>query len=884
MGWHDVWRRVAPRRVIARDVSDELRFHLEERVTELVASGWDTDSARREILRRFGDIERIEEACLVYDGQRVERKMRRMGMESWIRDVAHTFRTMRRNPGFYAVVVLTLALGIGASTSVFSVVEGVLLRPLPFPEAHRLMMVWENDSATGTLRENASVADYFDFVERNRSFTVLGMYGRGTGVLQQADTPPQEVDIVRVSQSVPAVLALDPTIGRWFDPTDDVPGAPDVILLSHHLWQTHFAGAPDILGSSITMDDRSFQVLGILPPGAQALESSADAWIPLRRNPATGRRSQHDVSVVGRLLPDVTVAEAQADMARIMAELEVEYPEANQNRGAFVEPLPEIQRGDVRLTLWVILAAVLTVLAIACVNVANLLLARGANRVRETAVQAAIGAGVGQITRRFMVEGIITGLVAGAVGIVLAKLSLMGLLGMAPATLIDRGEPSLNLVVLSGAVGVSLLVGLALGLVPTLQVRGLDIQRHLTSGRSAGSSVRLPMRRALVAAQVSLALVLLLGATLLARTVKNLQTVDPGFSPESTLQAALTIPASRFPDFSTYPNWPEITGAIENISQKMVEVPGVSAAALALFHPLDRGFTNSFAIDGRPYDPNQGEMTTRLVTPDYFATVGLALVEGRTLDRTDRSDGQPVLLLNRTAARRYFPDGGALGSRVGFWGTMRDIVGIVEDERMHGLVEDPPPAMYVSLLQMPPLGGSLTLLLRTDVPPLSLSEAVRSALAEIEPTVPIHSFTTMEATVEQAIGRERFASRVLTVFTAIAVLLAVLGIHGVLAYLVSQMRQEVGIRMALGATTSDVVKMVLSQGAAMTGLGIAAGLLLALVGGRLIQGLLYGVSPTAPWALALSSVGLGLAALVAMALPAVRAASVSPNVCLKGDG
>jgi putative ABC transport system permease protein len=470
-------------------------------------------------------------------------------------------------------------------------------------------------------------------------------------------------------------------------------------------------------------------------------------------------------------------------------------------------------------------------------------------------------------------------------GIALAAGGVRLLASMAPPSLLLLGEPAVNGPVLGFALGTAALICVGFGLLPTLQARGVDLQSQLRDGRASGSgSAGLVLRRLLVSGQLSLAVVLLIGATLLIGTVRNLQTVDPGFRAENTLRVDFALPTSYVESMATYPNWPAVHQFTTDLLASVEAIPGTQSAAIVLNHPLDAGFTNSFVIEGQAYDPSQGEITARLVTPRYFETAGVELVDGRLLDDGDRVGAPDAIVLNEAAAARYFPDGSALGSRLRFWGPdFREIVGIVRNERMHGLTTEVPPAMYISLFQAPSRGGKMTLMARTQVPPLSIVDGVREAMRGVDPNIPIFNVSTMEATVFDAIARERFASRVLTIFAGVALFLAVLGVHGVLAYLVAQRGHEVGVRMALGATQRDVVRMVVRQGASMTVLGIMAGLIAALAVSGLLRGMLYGVTATSP----LAYVGVGLTmvvvALAATVLPARRAAAIDPVSSLRGD-
>ncbi len=885
MEWRDVWRTLFPKRMIEPDVREEIDFHVDERVRELVRRGWSEERARTFVLESFGDVETVEAACRAYDAQRVDGETWRLTMEAWLRDIRLAVRSLTRSAWFTTVVVVTLALGVGASTAVFSVVESVLLRPLPFPDADELAVVWQNDRATGTVRENASTADYWDYVERSQAFESLAMVGLGPNILMRPGSDPLRLNTAVVTPNLVGLLGIDMQLGRTFTVEESQPGGPYVALLTDRLWRDVFGADPGVVGGTINIDDVGVTVLGVLPPGVEFPERQTDIWAPIREIPSTAVRSQHWVQVIGRLRDASTVETAQAEMTQIMADLEVEFGSDNRNRGAFVEGLYDVRRGDLRTTLWVLFAAVLAVLTIAFVNVANLLLARGAGRHRELAVLVAVGAGARQITRRFFAEGIIISLLAGTAGVGLAVLGIRMLMALAPADLVELGQPELNVPVLAFAVGVSVVICFGFGLLPTLQTAKLDLQRELKDGRTTdGGSVRHTMRRLLVAGQLSLAVVLLLGATLLIDTLGNLQSVDPGFRPEGSLRASFALPFTRYPtDDATYPDWPQIHGFMHSLEEEVEGIPGVRSAGITVSHPLEIGYTNSFRIEGRAYDPTQGEMNTRLVTPGYLETAGLRLLEGRAFEESDRVGTTPVMILNREAATRYFPDGDAIGSRIAFWGpqNFREVVGIVENERALGLRVDAPPAMYVTMYQSPVRGGEITLMLRADVAPLSLVDAVRGAMQRVDPAIPIYDVATMEETLAEAVSRERFASSVLTVFSGVAILLALLGVHGVLAYLVAQRGHEVGVRMALGATRSDVVRLIVGQGASMAAIGIVAGLAGAVALSGLLEGLLFEVSPTDVRFYVGVAGGLAVVAMAATALPAWRAACVDPVASLR---
>ena len=885
--WRDIWRRLFPRHTIERDIDTELAFHVDGRADDLVEKGLAPRQAREEVIRRFGDIDRFRERCEELSRQRVAQQEFRTMMEAAGQDARFAARALVKNAGFSLVVILTLGLAIGATTAIFSVVNGVLLRPLPYEEPGRLAIIWENDRASGTTREAASIPDYFDFLQRTRTFADIAMFASRPATMSRSDGEPIRVDIALVTHNLEEILGVRTQVGRGLNPSEDQPGGDLVALLADNFWRSALNGDDAVLGTTIRIDDRSHTIVGVLPPGLDFPVKGFDMWVPIQQSPTTAPRSNHQVRLIGRLVPGATIVEADAEMGGIAADLEVEYPNDNVNRGTFVEPLDEVVRGDVRLTLWVLFGAVAAVLLIACANVANLLLARAADRTQEVAVCVALGAGSARLIRRFLIESLMLAGVAMALGIALAFFGLRALLAIAPGDVLAVGTTEIDLTVLGFALATSALIGTVFGLIPTLQARRLDVQSQLKEGRNqaqAASASKQLLRRLLVAGQLAMAVMLLVSAGLLMRTLWNLQRVDPGFTAQHVLRADVLLPQARYPrDFSIFPNWIEIQSFNRELLSRVAELGGVRAAALASNHPLQAGFTNSFAVAGRPADPDQGEIITRIVSPGYLDTVGLRLVRGRPIQSTDTAAAPFVVLLNVAAVDRYFPDQDPLGQQIGIWGAgMREVVGVVENERMHGLDQDPPAAMYVNILQAPQV-GAVTLLVRADDDPRALIPAVREAVWSIDRNLAVFRIATMEETLAQAVQRERFASVLLAIFATVAVFIASLGVYGVLSYLVAQRGHEVGVRMALGASRGDVVRLVVRQGLAMTAAGLAVGVAGAVAVSRLLEGLLFGVTPTDPLAYAAVVAVLGGAALAASALPARRAARIDPIVSLRGE-
>jgi predicted permease len=579
--------------------------------------------------------------------------------------------------------------------------------------------------------------------------------------------------------------------------------------------------------------------------------------------------------VLGRLAPGVAVGTAQAEMTEIARQLEEEYPQANSGRGVFVEPLLDVLFGNVRMALYVLLGAVGLLLLIACANVTNLLLARGSVRSREVAVRAALGANGGRLTRQFLVETLLLAGIAGVGGILLAKLGLARLVALTPPDLPRVEQVGIDLRVLAATMVVGVLVAVAIGLVPTLQARRLDVQGTLKADASRGGTAsrsKNRFRAGLVVAELALSVVLLVGAGLLVRSFLALRAVDPGFRAERVLKVEFSLPDSRYPRVfdQTYPNWPRTQAFYQELLSRLGSVRGVESAALAGSHPLAQGFTNSFVIIGREQEAaSLGEIPIRPVSAGYFNTLGVQLLRGRALEPTDGADAPAVGVINEAAARRFFPDTDPLGQRIRFWGTTREIVGVVANERFYGLAQDAPPGLYTPLPQTPIGSGSI--LVRGAGEPEALVGAVRDQVRAIDPELALFAASSMERALSQSVSRERFTMLLLAIFAGIALVMAILGVHGVLSYSVSQRKTELWIRMALGATRGEVVGMVVRQGMALAALGIGLGLLAALASTRLLASLLFGVSATDALTLAAVAAAIALAALAASYFPARRA-------------
>jgi putative ABC transport system permease protein len=821
-------------------------------------------------------------------------------------DLRLALRLLAKNPGFASAAILTLALGIGANTAIFSVVNAVLLRPGPFHELDRIVMVWETDRNSGTTREPASVPDYLDFRSQGTSVESLSALMAAQVNLAAAGGDPVRVAALRVSRDLLPMLGIGPITGRGFTAEEDVAGAADTAIISESLARQTSGGAAAAVGSVLRLDERPHTVVGVVADASdfgtlQLLSAAAysrsfadrgeatrvDVWIPLRADPKALPRETHPIFMLGRLAPGQTTESAQRELGTIASSLETTYA-SNRGRGVFVEPLGDVVLGRVRPTLYVLVGTVALVLLIACVNVAGLLVARGTARAQEVAVRRALGATPGRVARQFVAEGLVLASAAAIVGIALAFAGVRVLVASAPAIVPRLMNATIDLRVLAVTLGVSLAAGLLFGLVPMLHARGIDLQSTLKADGARGSAGgrRSAFRSALVAGELALAIMLLAGAGLLIRSFWNLLSVDPGFQAGGVVKAEYQLPRSRYPaDFAAWPDFREQHAFVAAILARAEALPGVAAAAVAGNHPLDPGFTNSFVIVGRESEarePGWPELTVRRVTDGYFSTVGVPLVRGRLLTPADGTRNTPVVLINEAAARRFFGERDPLGVQLRLFGTPRTIVGVVANERSRGLSEEAPLATYLPLAQAPSVDGAGTLLARTAGDPVALAGPVRNVIRERDPALAVFAVEPLGRTLSRSVAERRFAMLLVGLFAALALALGAIGVHGVLSYDVARRVREIGIRMALGAERGSVLRLIVGQALVLVAIGVLAGGAGAFLLTRTLSTLLFGVTPHDPATFAAAAAVLALVALLAAALPAWRAARIDPATALRG--
>ena len=812
-------------------------------------------------------------------------------MNTLLQDLRYGVRMLLKHPGVSIVAIITLALGIGANTAIFSVVNAVLLRPLTYKNPDRLVSLWENVPTHGRWR--ASPANFHDWKKQNTLFEDMSAYGGSSMSLTGDGGEPEQLLGTRVSSGYFAVVGVEPALGRSFSPEEYEVGKDRVVILSHTLWTRRYAADRNIVNRAITLDGTNYTVVGVMPPGLYPMrptttgqisfnERDQDYWLPMSFQPQWAAvRGAHVLGVVGRLKPGVTMDQASAEMDAIGARLAQEYAD-NKGEGIIVNPFMNEVVGDVRTGLITLLVAVGLVLLIACANIAGLLLAQHAARSKEIAIRAALGASRGRLVRQFFLEGLLLSLLGTVAGIGLATLGLKLLMKIVTQNIPRLDHVQLDWQVLGFTLVLALATCLVFGLLPAWHASKPDLHATLEqSGRTSGpGGHRLRFRQALVVCQVSMAVMLVIGAGLLIKSFWRLRGVDPGFTPQRVLSLSLTLP------FAKYARPDQINQFFNQLHDSVSNLPGVQATAIAYDHPLQTNWIDSFEIEGRvaPADIRALSANFNPIGPDYFVTVDAPMIKGRQFTRLDDQDHPGVVIVNETFVRHYFPNEEAIGRRLKIsppariWRGQRfnsfEIVGVVRDVKSAGLQADPEPTYYVPTTQAPL--QDMTMLVRTTNEPTSIVPALRQAVWSIDPNQPISNVNTMEQIVSDDIAKPRLNMALMTLFGVLALILAAVGIYGLLSYAVTQRTREMGIRMALGAQVSDVLRLVLKQGMLLALIGQAIGLAGAFALTRLIRGLLFGVTPTDATTFVAVVGVLTTIALLACYLPARRATKVDP--------
>ena len=808
-------------------------------------------------------------------------------METLLQDVRYGLRMIWKNPGFTFVAVMALALGIGANTAIFSVVNAVVLRPLPYRDSNNLVVIWGNLNRPGLEEIVQSAPEYVDLRARNRAFDEVAAYDTQGFNLTGLDEP-ERVQGAVVTSSLFPLLGIEPERGRAFSAEEDQPGHEQVVILSHGLWQRRFGSDTNLVGKTITLDGKSVNVVGIMPAGFNFPDNTIEVWKPVAFDAdllSENNRGSHFLTVIGRLKPGVTLEQAQADVSSVARGITQEHSGNYPNGfGATVKTLHEQTVGDVRTALFVLLVAVGFVLLIACANVANLLLARATARQKEVAIRTALGASRLRVIRQLLTESVLLSLMGGALGLLFAMWGVDVLVALGPASIPRLDEIGLDARVFAFTAIVSVLTGLLFGLAPALQASRTDLNESLKEGGRSTGEGRARVRGVLVVSEFALALLLLTGAGLMIRSFARLREVNPGFRPENLLTMRIVLPQSKYTTFQKGQTF------FQELFERLKNQRGVKSVGAINQIPFGGGGGDrSFFIEGRPVPENQSapDEQLRFVSADYFGTMGISVIKGREFSDRDVPDATRVAIVNDALARKYWPNESPVGKRIAFGRDAKnwwEIVGVVANVRYKGLDAQEKPQLYVPFLQ--PLFedskvGSMYLVVRTDSDPAGMTATVRHEVAAIDRDQPISDIKSMDERIGASLSERRFDMLLLGLFAFVALVLAGVGIYGIMAYSVTQRTHEIGIRMALGAQPRDVLKLILGRGMILALVGVCLGLVSALALTRLMASLLFNVSATDPLTFAGVSMMLTTVALLACLLPARRAMRVDPMVALR---
>lgn len=884
-----VWGRLRRRarqlgrpRDVEVEMEEEMRFHVEMETEDYLRQGLDPGAARKRALVTFGGVERFKEEGR--EARRV-RPFHDLG-----RDVRYALRMLARSPGFTAAAVLTLALGIGGVTAIFSVVNAVLLRPLPFAAEDELVIAWSSNPERNQERYFISPQDYADWRAQARTLSGLGAFWPHQVTLSDPGEEPIGVTATMTSANFFDVLGVRPVLGRAFVEQDGQPGAPQVAVLGYATWRDRYGSDPAVIGRVVSVDGTGTEIVGVLPPGLSLPDDGA-VWTNINFPFSIQTRSTRWLSVVGRMAPETSLDGARSDLANVAAGLAREYAATNEGWGVEVASLRDVVVGDVRPALLLLLGATGLILLIACANVANLLLSRAETRRREMAVRAALGAGRTRILRQLITESVVLAAAGAAGGVLLTAAGLRLLVAASPGDIPRLGEITIDATVLGVVLAGTLLTAVAFGIAPVAHLLNRELLRPLReSGKSTAPRERQRLRGGLVVAEIALAVVLLIGSGLLVKSFVRVRATDPGFRAGGLLTFELnTAPGA-------YPQYEAVVEFYTRLIRTLEAMPGVVSATMATTLPLGESADYRLPIGIVGRDPRPGEepdqVYYREVGPDFFSTMGVPLMAGRELTALDGPAAPGVVVINESLQRMYWPNSDPIGERItnvaGAFGPLgridirgAEVVGVVKDVKYGGLKLAAEPSLYFAHSQAP--FRRMTIAIRTSADPATLMAAARSAVAELDPRLPINRMATMPDVVAQSIASDRFTALLLTIFAGVALLLAAVGIYGILAYTVARRATEVGIRMALGAGAADVLRLVMGQAVGRIALGLAFGLGGGLALSRLLASQLYGVNPWDPWVMAAVSATLAVVALAASFVPALRATGVDPVVALRDD-
>ena len=808
-----------------------------------------------------------------------------------LQDIRFGFRILLKRPGFSLIVVLTLALGIGANTTIFSAIDAVLLNPLPYKNPERLMVMWETNKHLGPEmwdRNEVAIGNFLDWRERNQVFDQLGALF-DTDMNLTGVGEPQRIKSYVVTTNFFQVLGVQPMLGRSFLPEEEKPGAPFTVILGHDLWQRQFGSDPNIINRSLTFNGHQVAVVGVMPPGFEVqfpISKHVDMFVPFIidvADPDYHDRSQNFLYTVARLKPGVSQEQAQSEMSLIASQLQQQYPETNAERGVRLVPLHKQIVGNVESYLYMLFAAVGFLLLIACTNVAGLLLARVTARHREVAVRIALGASRWRLIRQLLTESVILSAVSGLLGLLLAYGGVKLLLALTPSEVPRLHEIGLHVPVFLWTLTISIVTGVLFGLAPAVQASKPDLNTALkeSSGRNPGSFQGSGLRNLLVVSEVAVALLLLVGAGLMTKSFVRLQQVDPGFDATNVVSMNIALPTSKY-------RQQQVNVFYDQLIERLRNLPGVKSVAGINPLPLSNSNVSSrFVVEGAPFVPlaDRPYAGVRVVTPDYFQTMSIPNLKGRSFTEQDRENTPRVIIVNEAMASRYWPSEDVIGKRLGYVEEFSDkqewlqIVGVVGDVRHKALETEVMPEVYFPYKQSPQ--NFMNLVVRTTSDPTSIVPAIRGQILSVDKDQPVSDIMTMEQRVAKSVAAKRFVMFLLGTFSILALGLAAVGIYGVMAYLVTQRTQEIGVRMALGAQKRDVLKLVVLKGMVLAIIGTTIGLVASLALTRVMRSLLFEVTPTDWLTFVISSAVLLTVALLACYIPARRATKLDPLIALR---
>ena len=859
-------------------LDDDLRDFIEQRAAAKTQTGLSCEQALREARMEMGSMDSLKE------------KVRAVGWEtafsSFWQDIRYAFRVLRKSPGFTAVAILTLALGIGANTAIFSVIDAVLLRPLPYPNSARVVMIFLQDPSLGLDRGTYGIADYLALRQQQHSFNaVAALSSPHNGFTLAGGQTPEEIPGTAATGDFFTALGARPLFGRTFLPDEDQPGHPPVVVVSEGFFREHLRGDPASIGNSITLDGTSYTVVGVMPANFRFGRNDADQLWPILQLHAAVARPPYFLNVLGCLNADTLAKQASADASRIAARVTEKYPKSDQVTAVAV-PMKEVLVGSSRAALLVILGAVGFVLLIAVVNVANLQVARAAARQKEMAIRGALGASPGRLVRQLLTESVLLALIGAALGLALAHWGLAAIISLSPGVVPRMDEIAVNTAVLLYTLGIATCAGVLFGLTPVLRLREWRVTESLGGKGSSESRSSSLLSNLLVISEFSLAIIVLIAAGLLVRSFSRLQSVNPGFNPSHVLTMQVPLPPAQYEKAS------QVTSFYQALLDQIESRPGIMAAGITMSLPPNLlQVQNPFHVQGQTYEPGKATYLAEEipVSQDYFRALGIPLLAGRFFDDSDRVPNRHTLVINESMARRYFEGGNAVGQRLqtgdadpkSYWCT---IVGVVGDVKYEGLDVKEQPTMYVPYTDdgwNPWFTQSMSLVVRTSAKPAQVAAAARIAVAKLDPTVPVANVFTVDQLLSKSVAAPRFRTMLMATFAVLALVLAAIGVYGVLAYSVERRTREIGVRVALGAQRSGVLWLVISRGAklALAGVGIGAGISLILT--RLMSSLLYEISATDPLTFCAVAAFLFAVALAACYVPARRAMKVDPMVALR---